>query len=56
LEEIKRELSEEKILMVHGGNLDVAELLSSQREGVLNKFVAGYNYRFIDQAQKIPNK
>lgn len=41
--------------MVQGDNLDVAEILSSQRLSVLKQFLAGYNYLFIDEAQKIPN-
>jgi len=55
MEEIKRELTDYKILMVQGENLDVAEILSSQRAAVLKNFVAGYDYLFIDEAQKIPN-
>lgn len=41
--------------MVQGDNLDVAEILSSQRLSVLRRFTAGYDYLFIDEAQKIPN-
>jgi len=41
--------------MVQGDNLDIAEILSSQRLSVLKQFTAGYDYLFIDEAQKIPN-
>ncbi len=44
-----------KVLSVQGDNLDVSEVLSSQRLSVLQRFVAGYDYLFIDEAQKIPN-
>jgi uncharacterized protein len=40
---------------VNGENLDVAEVLSSQRTGVLRKFLSGYDFLFVDEAQKIPN-
>lgn len=40
--------------MVNGENLDVAEILSSQRLSILRSFLAGYDYLFIDEAQKIP--
>ncbi len=53
--EIMNEMSGKKILLVHGENLDVAEILSSQRSAVLKKFVSGYDFLFIDEAQKIPN-
>lgn len=55
MEEIAREMSDKKILSVHGENLDVSEILSSQRTAVLKKFVSGYDFLFIDEAQKIPN-
>lgn len=54
LEKIKKNLKGKKILSVHGGNLDVSEILSSQRVGVLSKFVNGFDYLFIDEAQTIP--
>lgn len=53
--EILNEMSDKKILLVHGENLDVAEILSSQRSAILKSFVAGYDFLFIDEAQKIPN-
>lgn len=55
MEAIYKEMSDKKILLVHGENLDIAEVLSSQRTGVLKKFLSGYNYLFVDEAQKIPN-
>jgi len=55
MESIKEKLSGSKILHVQGENLDVAEILSSQRLSVLQNFVAGYNYLFIDEAQEITN-
>lgn len=55
MEHIKTVLTDKKILMVEGDNLDVAEILSSQRLSVLRRFTAGYDYLFIDEAQKIPN-
>jgi hypothetical protein len=44
-----------KVLMVQGDNLDVAEILSSQRVSLLKRLVEGYNYLFVDEAHKIPN-
>lgn len=40
--------------MVQGDDLDAAELLSSKRNSVLSSFVKGYDFLFIDEAQKIP--
>lgn len=55
MEHIRSTLTDKKILMVQGDNLDVAEILSSQRLSVLKRFTAGYDHLFIDEAQKIPN-
>ncbi len=55
LNKIKGLLSDKKTLMVQGENLDVSEILSSQRLNTLKKFVDGYDYLFIDEAQEIPN-
>ncbi|MFA6486644.1 MAG: ATP-binding protein, partial [Candidatus Magasanikbacteria bacterium] len=44
-----------KVLVLHGENLDAAEAMSSQRTSVLEQLVAGYDYLFIDEAQRIPN-
>ena len=55
MEEIRKELKREKILIVQGENLDVAEILSSRRLSLLQQMVQGYKYLFIDEAQKIPD-
>ncbi len=52
---IKEQSEECKILMVQGENLDVAEILSSRRLSLLTQFTAGYDYLFIDEAQRIPS-
>jgi len=52
---IKEKISSTRILMVHGENLDAAEALSSQRTGVLKRFIGANKYLFVDEAQKIPN-
>ena len=54
MEQIRDRVEGKQILMVQGDNLDVAEILSSQRLSVLKQFTAGYDYLFIDEAQKIP--
>ena len=54
MQEIEKELGE-KVLMVQGENLDVSEVLSSQRLIQLKRFTEGFSYLFIDEAQKIPN-
>ena len=54
MQEIEKELGE-KVLMVQGENLDVSEVLSSQRLNQLKRFTEGVSYLFIDEAQKIPN-
>lgn len=55
MQTIKEKMKVQNILMVHGENLDVAEILSSTRTSVLKKFLAGYDLLFVDEAQKIPN-
>lgn len=55
IETLKAKMADKKILLVHGENLDAAEVLSSQRKSVLEKFTAGYDFLFIDEAHKIPN-
>lgn len=55
LGEIKKKLGEVKTLMVQGDDLDISEILSSQRISLLKRLVTGYDYIFIDEAQKIPN-
>ncbi|MHB1276274.1 MAG: ATP-binding protein [Candidatus Humimicrobiaceae bacterium] len=52
---IKEKIKKENVLMVHGENLDVAEILSSQRTGNLKRFIGSNKYLFIDEAQKISN-
>lgn len=54
MQEIEKELGE-KVLMVQGENLDVSEVLSSQRLNQLKRFTEGVSYLFIDEAQKIPD-
>ena len=51
---IKEEIGS-SVLMVHGENLDAAELLSSQRTSVLKRFIGNNKYLFIDEAQEIPD-
>jgi predicted AAA+ superfamily ATPase len=55
MEQIKNRLGDKKVLMVQGDNIDAAEIISSQRLSVLKQFTSGYDYLFIDEAQKIPN-
>jgi hypothetical protein len=55
MEYIKESINPGKILMVQGENLDVAEILSSRRLSLLKQFTTGYDYLFIDEAQKIPS-
>lgn len=59
MEEVKKEVLDgkpnAKILMVNGENLEVQEILSSQKVSVLGKFIAGFDHLFIDEAQRIPN-
>jgi predicted AAA+ superfamily ATPase len=52
---VKNEVRSGKVLMVHGENLDVAEILSSQRTSKIKNLVTGYTHLFIDEAQKIPH-
>jgi predicted AAA+ superfamily ATPase len=54
MEQIRSRIKDGNILMVQGENLDVAEILSSRRLSLLKQFTAGYDYLFIDEAQKIP--
>ncbi len=52
---IKDKVNSNRVLMVNGENLDVAEVLSSQRTGVLKRFIGDNEYLLVDEAQKIPN-
>lgn len=54
MQQIKDQLVNKKILMVNGEDMDVAEILASQRSQVLKNLVTGYDYLFIDEAQKVP--
>jgi len=51
---IKEKLAGKNILAVQGENLEAAEILSSMRQSLLEKFTKGYDYLFIDEGQKIP--
>lgn len=55
MNQIKDEIKDKKVLLVQGDDLDSAEILSSQRSSILASFVKGFDYLFIDEAQKIPN-
>ena len=55
MKEIAKDFFDKKVLLVNGEDLDVAEILSSQRIQILKNFLKGYEYLFIDEAQKIPN-
>ncbi|MCD4791994.1 MAG: ATP-binding protein [Bacteroidales bacterium] len=55
MKKIMNELSEKTILYVQGDDFDISEILSSQRLSLLKSFVYGYDYLFVDEAQKISN-
>lgn len=55
LQAIADGISEGRVLKVNGENLDVAEILSSHRLSLLDTFVKGIDYLFIDEAQTIPD-
>ncbi|MDD3132072.1 MAG: ATP-binding protein [Bacteroidales bacterium] len=55
MQTIIKTLDEEKVLMLNGEDMDVASVLSSQRQETLTNLVAGFEYLFIDEAQNIPN-
>lgn len=52
---IKNNLQNAKVLHVQGEDLEVAEILSSQKIHILKQFLKGYTHLFIDEAQEIPN-
>ncbi len=52
---VKAKLSDKKVLHVQGDDMDISEILSSQKIEILKRFVKGYQYLFIDEAQDIPN-
>ena len=51
---IANELKNRNVLLVNGENLDVAEILSSQRKSVIKQLISTYDCLFIDEAQKVP--
>lgn len=55
LHALKRFLPSRKILSVHGQDLTTQEVLASGRTETLARFVHGYDYLFVDEAQYIPN-
>ncbi len=55
IERIISSLKRNKILLIQGDDIDSAEILSSQRKSLLERFVKGYTHLFIDEAQEIPN-
>lgn len=55
LQTISNEIQEGKMLRVNGENLDTAEILSSRRLSILETFIKGIDYLFIDEAQNIPD-
>lgn len=55
LHTLKQSLSGRKVLSVHGQDLTTQEILSSQRTETLARFVRGFDYLFVDEAQYIPN-
>jgi predicted AAA+ superfamily ATPase len=55
IEHIKKNIGGRRTLFVQGDDLDVADVLSSPRAEVLNRFVRGYEYLFVDEAQNVPN-
>lgn len=54
MQNIKKQLKSGKVLYVTGDNLEVSEILSTGRLSVLQRFVSGYDYLFVDEAQMIP--
>lgn len=55
LNEVRKKLKSRRVLLVHGQDLTVQEILSSQRIDALRNFLQGYDYLFVDEAQYIPN-
>lgn len=54
MNEVKKNLQNDKIIQVQGEDLETAEILSSNKLSVLKQFLKGYKYLFIDEAQEIP--
>ena len=55
LKSIAKKLKSKKLLSLHGQNMRVREVFSSQRIEIMQKYTAGYDTVFIDEAQYIPN-
>jgi predicted AAA+ superfamily ATPase len=51
MKQLKEQLA--GVLYVQGDNLDIAEILGQPRLSLLEPFVKGYRYLFIDEAQEI---
>ncbi len=52
---LAKKLKGKKLLRLHGQNLEVQETFSSQRVEIIQKYTAGYDTVFIDEAQYISN-
>lgn len=55
LKNLLKRLKNKKVLNLHGQNMRVREVFSSQRVETIQKYTAGYDTVFIDEAQYIPN-
>lgn len=55
LKTLAKKLKNKKILSLHGQNMAVQEVFSSQRVETIQKYTAGYDTIFIDEAQYVPN-
>ena len=55
LKSLSKKIKGKKILSLHGQNLTVQEIFSSQRTEIFQRYAAGYDLVFIDEAQYIPN-
>ncbi len=55
LHALKHALPNRKVLSVHGQDLTTQEILSSRRTETLARFVQGFDYLFVDEAQYVPN-
>lgn len=55
LKSLLKKLENKKILNLHGQNMRVREVFSSQRVETIQKYTAGYDTVFIDEAQYVPN-
>ena len=55
LQSLKRKIRRGRILSVHGQDLSAQEALSSMRTDVLARYVSGFDYLFVDEAQYVPD-